>query len=114
MRRLFGPLLWFLLVPYFAVGGLNVRPWVGESREAANRANAQLILALILVWPLILISPKAGRLAEATRLHPYVFASLLLMPAWWFVSSWLNGNRERAAAIVLGLCFPPVVTPSTR
>jgi hypothetical protein len=94
MRRLF-PLLWFLLVPYFAVGGLNVRPWIGESRESANRTNAQLILALILVCPLILISPRAGWLAEATRIHPRIFALLLLIPAWWFVSAWLKGERER-------------------
>jgi hypothetical protein len=92
------PLLWFLLVPYFAVGRLNVRPWIGESRKNANRTNAQLILALILVWPLLLMSPRAGRLAEATRIHPYIFALLLLMPAWWFVSAWLKGDRERQYA----------------
>jgi hypothetical protein len=91
-------LLWFLLVPYFAVGGLNVPPWIGESRESANRTNAQLILALILVWPLLLISPREGWLADATRIHPYVLAAIVLMPAWWFISAWLKGDRERQYA----------------
>jgi hypothetical protein len=91
-----------LLVPYFAVRCLNVRPWIGESRENANRTNAQLTLAFILVWPLILVSPKAGWLAEATRIHSYVFAFLLLMPAWWLVSTWVKGDREREYAAGYG------------
>lgn len=95
MGRLIQPVLWFLLVPYFAVLRLNVPAGIGGSREFTNRTNAQLLLALILVWPLILLSPRRGRLGEAIHLHPYIFAFLLMMPAWWLVSAWLTGDRER-------------------
>lgn len=91
-------MLWFLLVPYFAVLRLNVPAGVGGSRKFTNRTNAQLILALILVWPPILMSPGTGWLAEATRIHPRIFAFLLLMPVWWFVSAWVKGDRERQYA----------------
>jgi hypothetical protein len=98
MGRLIEQALWFLLVPYFAVVRLNVPAGIGGSREFTNRTNAQLILALILVWPLISLSPRAGRLGEAIHLHPYIFSFLLVMPAWWLVSAWLTGARERRYA----------------
>jgi hypothetical protein len=97
MRRL-SLLLWFLLVPYFAVLRLNVPAGIGLSREFTNRSNARLILALILVCPLILLSPKTGPLADAIQAHVYIFAFLVLVPAWWLVSAWLKGDRERRYA----------------
>ena len=119
MRRL-SLLLWFLLVPYFAVLRLNVPAGIGLSREFTNRSNAQLILALILVWPLILLSPRTGRLGDVIHAHLYIFAFLVVMPAWWLVSAWLKGDRERqyAAAyrslsqwqrFVLGLTTPTLL-----
>jgi hypothetical protein len=90
MKRLFEPLLWFFLAPYFFVGGLNVRPWFGGSRQSANRTNAQLALSLILIWPLIFAVPRTGWLAE----HPKV-VGLLILPALWFVSAWMKGGREQ-------------------
>lgn len=91
MKRLFEPLLWFFLAPYFFVGGLNVRPWFGESRQSANRVNAQLALSLILIWPLIFAVPRTGWLSD----HPEV-VGLLILPALWFVSAWMKGEREQS------------------
>jgi uncharacterized membrane protein YfcA len=92
------PLLWFLLVPYFAVLKLNVPAGIGGSREFTNRGNAQLTLALILVWPLILLAPTTGRLGEAIHAHPYIFAVPLLAASWWLVAAWMTGDRERRYA----------------
>jgi hypothetical protein len=98
MKRLLEPLLWFFLVPYFFVGGLNVRPWFGGSREFANRINAQLTLALILIWPLILLSPRVGPVKEAIDAHLRIFAGLVVILALWIVSASLKGDRERKYA----------------
>ena len=98
MRRLVEPLIWFWLVPYFAVLRLNVPAGIGLSREFTNRSNAQLILALILLWPLILLAPRTGPLGDSIRAHTYIFALLAVMPAWWIVSTWLKGDRERKYA----------------
>lgn len=89
---------WFLLVPYFAVGSIPARPWFGGSPEFSRRINAQLILTLILIWPLILLAPTEGRLAEAIKAQTYFFAGVAMVPTWWFVSRWLKGNRERQYA----------------
>jgi hypothetical protein len=98
MIRLFRSILWFLLVPYFTVASIPARPWFGGPPEFARRLNAQLSLVLILVWPLILLAPRKGRLAEAIGANTYVFAALVMLPAWWLVSKWLSGNRERQYA----------------
>lgn len=98
MKRLFEPLLWFLLVPYFFVGGLNVRPWFGESRQSANRTNAQLIVVLILAWPLFLLFSATETVKNANSAALYIFGIIVLMPTWWLVSAWLKGERERRYA----------------
>jgi hypothetical protein len=103
MKRLFEPLLWFILIPYFFVGGLNARPWFSESREFANRTNAQLTLALILIWPLILLSPRAGPVKDAIDAYLYLIAGLILILALWLVSAWLKGDREQKYAAAYGL-----------
>jgi hypothetical protein len=98
MKRL-SQAVWFLLVPYFAIARLNVTPWNGETRQSFNRSNAQAVLALIIVWPLMFVLPTADQFGELTRNHPkvfaYVVASLVFAPAWFFVSMWLRGDRER-------------------
>jgi hypothetical protein len=98
MGRIFKSLQWFLLVPYFAVGSIPARPWFGGSPEFSRRINAQLILTLILIWPLILLAPTEGRVGEAIKAQTYIFAGLVMVPTWWFVSRWLKGNRERQYA----------------
>ena len=95
MGRIFKALWWFLLVPYFAVRSIPARPWFGGSPEFSRRINAQLTLTLILIWPLILLAPTEGRLAEAIKTQTYVFAGLVTAPIWWFVGRWLKGNREQ-------------------
>jgi hypothetical protein len=96
--QIFNSLRWFLLVPYFAVGSIPARPWFGGSPEFSRRINAQLTLTLILIWPLILLAPTEGRLAEAINAQTYVSAGLVMVPTWWFVSRWLKGNREQRYA----------------
>jgi hypothetical protein len=100
MGRIFRSLRWFLLVPYFAVGSIPARPWFGGSPEFSRRINAQLILTVILVWPLILIAPTEGRVGEAIKTQTYFFAGVVMVPTWWFVSRWLKGNRESQYAAV--------------
>jgi hypothetical protein len=90
MTRTVRPLMWFWLVPYFAVGRVYARPWFGESAEFARRTNAQLALALILIWPLIFILPRTGWLAD----HPKA-VGLLIVPALLFVRAWMKGEREQ-------------------
>ena len=90
---------WFLLVPYFAVGAIPARPWFGGSPEFSRRINAQLILTLILTWPLILLAPTEGRWAEVIKAQTYFFAGVVMLPTWWFVSRWLKGGRERQYAV---------------
>jgi hypothetical protein len=95
MNRLRG-LLWFLLVPYFAVAKLNWPSWVGD-RTSANRTNAQLILALILVSPVLYLLAWSGRLSDGLpKTHPFVFAVLLFVPVWLLVVAWLQSDRESA------------------
>lgn len=95
MRRARDIWPWFLLVPYFAVSGLNVRPWLGEERRSANRTNAQLSLAFLfacLGFPLLdALGITGGWFGKA---HPYWLSLLLILPAWVAVSLWLNSARE--------------------
>jgi len=95
VRQIARSFLWFLLVPYFAVENLNVRPWFGESRAFANQTNAQLIVALILVWPLILVAPDNGWLGGQIRDHPRIFAVVVTVPALGLVNAWIRGDRKR-------------------
>ena len=95
MTRLFGSLRWFLLVPYFAVAALNVPPWIGETRKSANRTNAQLTLALLIISPALFALAGTGRLIEGfPRERPYLFSFALLLPALLFVNRWLRSDRE--------------------
>jgi|GEM_PF-4062880 len=95
MKRICGPLLWFLLVPYFTVRGLNVPAGIGGSREFTNRINAQLILTLILVAPIIYGLAAMGYLQAALpTYHPYVFAFVIYVPVHVLVGAWLKADRE--------------------
>jgi hypothetical protein len=95
MNRLFRGLPWFLLVPYFAVANLNLSPWFGGSRENANRTNAQLTVALILVSPVLYVLAWAGHVSDRfPKTHPFIFAVLLFVPLWLVVSAWLTSDRE--------------------
>ena len=97
MDRLFPSLLWFLLVPYFAVQRLNAPPGIGRSRVFTNRTNAQVILGLILVSPILFALASTGYLKQGfPRTNPYVFALVVYVPAIVFVSAWLKGEREAA------------------
>jgi len=97
MNSLFRSLLWLLLVPYFAVQRLNVPAGIGGSRERTNRTNAQLVLGVILVSPILFALASTGYLGHALpRTHPYIFALIVFLPAVFFVGAWLKGDREEA------------------
>jgi hypothetical protein len=84
--------LWFLLVPYFAVRSLNVRPWFGDDRESANRTNGAIAVALI-----VTLIVTGTMYAAGNRQLPYnrtfAIASCLLALIGTFV--FLNRERER-------------------
>jgi hypothetical protein len=88
-----GFLRWLLLVPYFAVASLNAPAGIGGNRRETNRTNAQLLLALILLQPVIALSPK-GLVHGMPKWQLMVLAGLLLLPTWQWVSYWLSGERE--------------------
>ena len=96
MDRLFRRLLWFVLVPYFAVANMNVSPWFGGSRESANRTNAQLTVALILVSPVLYVLAGLAANEWAAQGHPFIFAALLFVPMWLLVSAWLKRSDREA------------------
>ena len=95
MERLLGPIIWVLLVPYFAVASLNLRSPVGASRASANRTNAQLTVALILTsFEIALLAAgglSRGRLWETYR---YIICGLLLILPWIAVARWLGKENE--------------------
>ena len=95
MERLVRPVLWLLLVPYFAVASLNVLPWIGESRESANRSNAQLTVAFIVVSFEIALLALAGlSRGEIWDKHLYIVVGLMFVPPWIAVARWLSKARE--------------------
>lgn len=96
MNRFYRTFLWFLLVPYFAVASLNVAPWIGETRQDANRTNAQCILGLIFVSPIFFALSATGYVQHGLiRDHPIIFAIILYVPAVLLIGAWLKGDRER-------------------
>lgn len=105
MKRPLRGLLWFLLVPYFAVANLNWPAWFGD-RPSANRTNAQLALTLIVVSPVLYVLAWTGRLRSGLpRTHPLIFAVLLFVPVWLLLSAWLRSGREaeyRADYVAMG------------
>jgi hypothetical protein len=95
MSRFIRPLLWFVLVPYFAVLRLNAPAGIGESRAHTNRTNAQLVLALILISPVLFALAATGSLKRGLpQSHPYIFALIVFLPAALGVGFWLKGDRE--------------------
>jgi uncharacterized membrane protein YfcA len=95
MVRLSRAPIWLLLVPYFAIASLNAPPWIGETRQHANRTNAQLTLALILVSPVVFAVAATGYLQRGLpRDHPTIFALIVYLPAVLFIGAWLKGDRE--------------------
>lgn len=86
--------MWFLLVPYFAVASLNVLPWIGETRENANRTNAQLTIALIFASAVFGILGVTG---AAHRLHgarPIWVGVACIVPPMVAISLFFNRERE--------------------
>jgi hypothetical protein len=90
MRRPASALWWFLLVPYFWVKSLNSRPFFGEDREFANRANGLLALALVLMFVVfgLLSRTDLRHLLRSTVFDVGVYAVALVAAA-------LLVNRER-------------------
>jgi uncharacterized membrane protein YfcA len=95
MNRLSRVALWLLLVPYFAVASMNAPAWIGETRRDTNRANAQLILALICVSPILFFLSAAGYLQRSpVRNHPAIFGLIVCVSALLIIKAWLRGDRE--------------------
>jgi hypothetical protein len=61
MRNVALFLSWFLLVPYFAVRELDVRPWFKGQRETANRSNGAIVVALIVTLTVFGAAPAVGK-----------------------------------------------------
>jgi hypothetical protein len=95
MNRTSRALIWLLLVPYFAVGSIGAPAWIGETRRETNRANAQLILALICYSPILFAVCAAGCAQHGViGDHPTIFALITFVPTFLLVSAWLKGERE--------------------
>lgn len=98
MRNMLKSLLWFFLVPYFAVASFPARPWFGGSPENSRRTNAQLVLTIILICPLAVLVPTQRKLAEAVGAQAWLIMGAAMLLIWWFVSRWLRGSCERKYA----------------
>jgi hypothetical protein len=95
MNRPSRTLIWLLLVPYFAVASINAPAWMGETRRETNRANAQLILALICYSPILFAACATGYAQRGViGDHPTIFALITFAPTVLLVSVWLKGPRE--------------------
>jgi quinol-cytochrome oxidoreductase complex cytochrome b subunit len=95
MNRLLQTLIWFLLVPYFAVASLNVRPWVGESRANANRTNAQLAIAIIFASAVLGVLGLTGFSGDLDGISPFLIGLACIVPPMIVVSLLLDAERER-------------------
>jgi quinol-cytochrome oxidoreductase complex cytochrome b subunit len=84
--------LWFLLVPYFAVRSLNVRPWFKGQRETANRTNGAIVVAFIAT-----LIVTGALYAAGNRQLPYnrTFAIASYLLALVATLVFLNRERER-------------------
>jgi hypothetical protein len=95
MNRVSRALLWLLLVPYFAVASMNAPAWIGETRRDTNRANAQLILALICASPVLFVLSAMGYLQDGPiQDHPTIFALIVCVSTLLIIRAWLKGDRE--------------------
>ena len=94
MRLIPRALLWLLLVPYFAVVGLNVEPWFGGARRAANRANGIVAVAIILMFLAFPLLKLGGVLSGFGHEHPTMLGLLLSVPSMVAVGYWLDPIRE--------------------
>jgi hypothetical protein len=94
MDRLFRALGWLLLVPYFAVASLNVRPWIGEKRDDANRTNAQLAISLIFASTVLGVLSASGVLHRLNTVAPMWIGFATVGPPMLVTSLLLNRKRE--------------------
>lgn len=96
MQRVAKFFSWFLLVPYFAVRSLNVRPWFGEdARETANRTNAQGIIALMIAFAALdlLEAVGGGRLLDGVPAAAIGFCTVV--PGMVATAMILRREREK-------------------
>src|SRR5690242_8986188 len=94
MDRLFRALGWLLLVPYFAVASLNVRPWIGEKRDYANRTNAQIAISLIFASTVLGVLSASGVLHRLNTVAPMWIGFATVGPPMLVTSLLLNRKRE--------------------
>ena len=95
MERLLRPIIWLLLVPYFAVASLNVPSPVGASLETSNRTNAQLTVALILTsFEIALLAGTGFSLGRAGGTRLFLICGFLLIIPWIAVARWLTRENE--------------------
>ena len=95
MIRSYRALLWFLLVPYFAVRSLNVLPWIGESRDSANRTNAQLTVALIFASSILGILGFTGAYQGLRDMPPILIGLLCFVPPMIAITVLFDRDREK-------------------
>jgi hypothetical protein len=95
MRSIARFFLWFLLVPYFAVRSLNVRPWFAGQREVANRTNAQLAVALIFSAIFLGVLSISGEGHLLDHVSPYLFGIAAVVPPMAATAMLLNRHREK-------------------